>query len=295
MKNNVNIIVGASGQVGSYIIDRLVANEIPTIAVVRDPNKLKNSNLPFRQADLFNTDQVVKAFYGATTAFLLTPENPSSNDIIDDTKKIIENYRKAIEANKIKRIICLSSIGAHIEGKSGNLIMSKLLEKSFDNFNIEKIFVRPSYYFSNWLGYLSTIEQFGILPTFFPEELTIEMLSPLDLAYFIAEIIAKPIEQTTTNVYELVGPKTYNSIDISRAFSSVLNKEVFLQSIPRVKWKETLLSVGFTSNSADNLIDMTQAVVDGFTIPEFPSKTISLKTTIDDYLRQKMGLITTTH
>ena len=294
MKNNVNIIVGASGQVGSYIIDRLVANEIPTIAVVRDPNKLKNSNLPFRQADLFNTDQVVKAFYGATTAFLLTPENPSSNDIIDDTKKIIENYRKAIEANKIKRIICLSSIGAHIEGKSGNLIMSKLLEKSFDNFNIEKIFVRPSYYFSNWLGYLSTIEQFGILPTFFPEELTIEMLSPLDLAYFIAEIIAKPIEQTTTNVYELVGPKTYNSIDISRAFSSVLNKEVFLQSIPRDKWKETLLSVGFTSNSADNLIDMTQAVVDGFTTPEFPSKTISLKTTIDDYLRQEMGLITTT-
>jgi uncharacterized protein YbjT (DUF2867 family) len=294
MKNNVNIIVGASGQVGSYIIDRLVANEIPTIAVVRDPNKLKNSNLPFRQADLFNTDQVVKAFYGATTAFLLTPENPSSNDIIDDTKKIIENYRKAIEANKIKRIICLSSIGAHIEGKSGNLIMSKLLEKSFDNFNIEKIFVRPSYYFSNWLGYLSTIEQFGILPTFFPEELTIEMLSPLDLAFFIAEIIAKPIGQTTTNVYELVGPKTYNSIDISRAFSSVLNKEVFLQSIPRDKWKETLLSVGFTSNSADNLIDMTQAVVDGFTTPEFPSKTISLKTTIDDYLRQEMGLITTT-
>jgi uncharacterized protein YbjT (DUF2867 family) len=105
--------------------------------------------------------------------------------------------------------------------------MSKLLEKSFDNFNIEKIFVRPSYYFSNWLGYLSTIEQFGILPTFFPEELTIEMLSPLDLAFFIAEIIAKPIGQTTTNVYELVGPKTYNSIDISRAFSSVLNKEVF--------------------------------------------------------------------
>ena len=294
MKNNVNIIVGASGQVGTYIIDRLLANEIPTIAVVRDPNKLKNSNLPFRQADLFNTDHVVKAFYGATTAFLLTPENPSSNDIIDDTKRIIENYRKAIEANKIKRIICLSSIGAHIEGKSGNLIMSKLLEKSFDNFNIDKIFVRPSYYFSNWFGYLSTIEQFGILPTFFPEELTIEMLSPLDLAYFIAEIIAKPIEQTTTNVYELVGPKTYNSIDISRAFSSVLNKEVFLQSIPRVKWKETLLSVGFTSNSADNLIDMTQAVVDGFTIPEFPSKTISLKTTIDDYLRQKMGLITTT-
>ena len=87
----MNIIVGASGQVGSHLTKRLLDKGIPTIAVVRNSEKVKDEKFKVRQADLFNLDQVVNVFKGGTTAFLLTPENPSSNDIIKDTKKIIEN------------------------------------------------------------------------------------------------------------------------------------------------------------------------------------------------------------
>ncbi len=285
----MNIIVGASGQIGSHLTKRLLDKGIPAIAVVRNPEKVKDENFKVRQADLFNLDQVVNAFKGGTTAFLLTPENPSSNDIIRDTKNIIENYRKAIEENKIQRIVCLSCIGAHIEGKTGNILMSQLLEKQFDDCNIEKIIIRPSYYFSNWLGYLSTIEQYGVLPTFFPEDLKVEMHSPLDLADFIADVIAKPLGQPKTTVYELVGTTKYSSLDIAKTFSTVFNKDVFAQSIASDKWRETLLSVGFTNNTANNLCDMTQAVVDGLTSPEYPNSTITLKTDFENYIKQQLG------
>lgn len=284
----MNIIVGASGQVGSILTKSLLDKGIPAIAVVRNPEKIKDESFKVRQADLFNLEQVVNAFKGGTTAFLLTPENPSSNDIINDTKKIIENYRKAVEENKIQRIVCLSCIGAHIEGKTGNIIMSRLLEKQFDNLNIEKIIIRPSYYFSNWLGYLPTIEQYGVLPTFFPEDLKVEMHSPLDLADFIADVITKPLGQPKTTVYELVGTTKYSSLDIAKTFSTVFNKDVFTQSIASDKWKETLLSVGFTNNTADNLCDMTQAVVDGLTSPEYPNSTITLKTDFENYIKQQL-------
>ncbi len=285
----MNIIVGASGQIGSHLTKRLLDKGIPAIAVVRNPEKVKDENFKVRQADLFNLDQVVNAFKGGTTAILLTPENPSSNDIIRDTKNIIENYRKAIEENKIQRIVCLSCIGAHIEGKTGNILMSQLLEKQFDDCNIEKIIIRPSYYFSNWLGYLSTIEQYGVLPTFFPEDLKVEMHSPLDLADFIADVIAKPLGQPKTTVYELVGTTKYSSLDIAKTFSTVFNKDVFAQSIASDKWRETLLSVGFTNNTANNLCDMTQAVVDGLTSPEYPNSTITLKTDFENYIKQQLG------
>lgn len=285
----MNIIVGASGQIGSHLTKRLLDKGIPAIAVVRNPKKVKDENFKVRQADLFNLDQVVNAFKGGTTAFLLTPENPSSNDIIRDTKNIIENYRKAVEENKIQRIVCLSCIGAHIEGKTGNILMSQLLEKQFDDCNIEKIIIRPSYYFSNWLGYLSTIEQYGVLPTFFPEDLKVEMHSPLDLADFIADVIAKPLGQPKNTVYELVGTTKYSSLDIAKTFSTVFNKDVFAQSIASDKWRETLLSVGFTNNTANNLCDMTQAVVDGLTSPEYPTSTITLKTDFENYIKQQLG------
>lgn len=284
----MNIIVGASGQVGSYLTTRLFDKGIPAIAVVRNPEKVKDKKFKVRQADLFDLDQVVNAFKGGTTAFLLTPENPSSNDIIKDTKKIIINFRKAVEENKIQRIVILSCIGAHIEGKTGNILMSRLLEKQFGDLNIEKIIIRPSYYFSNWLGYLSTIEQYGVLPTFFPEDLKVEMHSPLDLADFIADVIAKPLGQAKTIVYELVGPTKYSSFDIAKIFSTIFNKDVSIQSITNDKWKETLLSVGFTNNTADNLCDMTQAVVDGLTSPEYPNRTIHLKTDFESYIKQQL-------
>ena len=284
----MNIIVGATGQVGSHLINRLLENGAPAVAVVRAPGKVKNTKIKVRQADLFVTSQVVKAFKGGTTAFLLTPENPTSNDIIGDTKKIVENYRRAVEVNGIKRIVCLSSIGAHIEGKTGNLMMSRLLEQGFSGLNIEKIFVRPSYYFSNWLGYYDTIEQYGVLPTFFPDGLKISMHSPLDLANFLADILTKTSQTETNKVYELVGQEKYSSLDIANAFSSLLGKEVFTQSIPSDKWKEKLMSVGFTEHTANNMVDMTQAVIDGLTVPEFPNETIALKTTIDNYLKGQL-------
>lgn len=285
----MNIIAGASGQVGSNLIKSLVDRGVPAVAVVRNPEKVKGGNFKVRQAELFNSEQVVTAFEGGTTAFLLTPENPGSNDIINDTKKIIENYRKAVEENNIQRIVCLSCIGAHIEGKTGNIILSRLLEKQFDDLIIEKIIIRPSYYFSNWLGYLSTIEQYGILPTFFPEDLKVEMHSPIDLADFVADIMIKPIGRPKTIVYELVGPTKYSSSDIAETFSTIFNKDVSLQSITSDKWKETLLSVGFTSNTADNLCDMTQSVIDGLASPEYPNSTIPLKTDFKNYIKQQLG------
>lgn len=52
---------------------------------------------------------------------------------------------------------------------------------------LKKLFIRPFYYLSNWLGFMETIEQYGILPIFIPENLPVEMNSPIDVDKFIAE------------------------------------------------------------------------------------------------------------
>lgn len=44
-----------------------------------------------------------------------------------------------------------------------------------------------------------------------------------------------------------------------------------------------------TNNTADNLCDMTQAVVDGLTSPEYPNGTIHLKTDFETYMKQQLG------
>lgn len=283
----MNIIVGATGQVGSNLIRELKKRHFPVCAVVRNPDKLADKTIETRTADLFNTNQLIEAFEGGTTVFVLTPENPASADIIEDTKRIVENYKKAIRATGIKKVVALSCVGAHLDGNTGNILQSRILEQALATLDIERVFIRPSYYFSNWLGYLETIEQYGVLPTFFPEDLNIEMHSPVDLANFIAN----KMTATSSNgkeIYELTGPQKYSSLDVANTFSTLLNKNVAVQPIPQAEWKKTLLSVGFTDNTATNLSDMTQAVIDNKTIPERPNNTVKLPTTLEAYLKEQL-------
>ena len=62
--------------------------------------------------------------------------------------RTIDNYKQAIRTNGIKKIVGLSCIGAHIAGNTGNILMSRMLEHGFDDLDISKVFIRPSYYFS---------------------------------------------------------------------------------------------------------------------------------------------------
>src|SRR5690606_25024595 len=262
----------------------LKKRHFPVRAVVRNPDKLADKTIETRTADLFNANQLTEAFEGGTTVCVMTPENPASTNIIEDTKRIVENYKKAIRATGIKKVVALSCVGAHLDENTGNILLSRMLEQALATLDIERVFIRPSYYFSNWLGYLETVEQYGVLPTFFPEDLKIEMHSPVDLANFITNIMT----DTSSNgkeIYELTGPQKYSSIDVANTLSTLLNKNVAVQSIPQGKWKKTLLSVGFTDNAATNLLDMTQAVIDNKTIPEQPNDAIKLPTTLEAYLK----------
>ena len=87
----MNIIVGATGQVGSHLISEIRRNGYPVRAVVRNPGKVSDKTIETKTADLFNIKQLTEAFKDGTTVFLLTPENPGSNDIIGDTLPIVDD------------------------------------------------------------------------------------------------------------------------------------------------------------------------------------------------------------
>src|SRR5690606_38282710 len=93
----MNIIVGATGQVGSQVIQQLKQQGYPVRAVVRNKDKLADPSMDWRRADLMHEAELVSAFEGGTSAFVLTPENPASKDILGDTERIVSNYVKSEE------------------------------------------------------------------------------------------------------------------------------------------------------------------------------------------------------
>ena len=284
----MDIILGATGQIGSMLVDNLIKRGQSVRAVVRNGSKaegLRSKGIEISIADYFDVEALKKAFQGGSSAFLLTPENPESQDFISETKTIINNYREAILASGITKIVGLSSNGAQHESGTGNLMASYMLEHAFSDLEIEQVFVRPSYYFSNWLGYLELVKEHGILPTFFPPEMKVPMIAPPDVAEFLSEIIICKIPKE--RVYEITGPHAYSSLDIAKIFEEVLNRNVILQQVLPEEWESTLIQAGFSKDGAKNLALMTKAVIEGKTKNE-ASNPVSFSTDFKSYLKNFM-------
>lgn len=284
----MDIILGATGQIGSMLVDNLIKRGQSVRAVVRNGSKaegLRSKGIEISIADYFDVEALKKAFQGGSLAFLLTPENPESQDFISETKTIINNYREAILASGITKIVGLSSNGAQHESGTGNLMASYMLEHAFSDLEIEQVFVRPSYYFSNWLGYLELVKEHGILPTFFPPEMKVPMIAPPDVAEFLSEVMVCKIPKE--RIYEITGPHAYSSLDIAKILGEVLNRNVILQQVLPEEWESTLIQAGFSKDGAKNLALMTKAVIEGKTKNE-ASNPVSFSTDFKSYLKNFM-------
>jgi uncharacterized protein YbjT (DUF2867 family) len=283
----MNIILGANGQIGSAVVNGLYEKNKPVRAIVRSDKKKFNLKIETEIADLANANDLIKAFKGGDTVFIITPENFNSNDIFEDTKNYLKNIKIAIQKNNIKKIVGLSCGGAHIDNNTGFILLSRMLENSFDNDDIKKVFIRPSYYYSNWLNYLDTMNNYGILPSFIPMNLKIDMVSPIDVSKICVEkIIDSNLPDKT--ICELIGLEKYSPNDVAAVFSKLLNKNITVGPIEKKDWKKTLMENGFTENTAQNMFDMTNALVENLAPIENREDAIKTLMTFEEYLKIKL-------
>ncbi|NCI19069.1 NmrA family NAD(P)-binding protein [Clostridium botulinum] len=281
----MNIILGATGQIGTMLVDNLLEQGQPVKAVIRNYSKaqeLKNKGVEVFITDSFEVEALKKAFHGGSSVFLLTPKNRKCENFLNETQMIINNYREAILSSGITKVVGLSSVGAQHKSETGNLVASYMLEHAFSDLKIEQIFIRPTYYFSNWLGYLELVKEHGILPTFFPPGMELPMIAPSDVARFLSKIMI--CETSQEKMYEITGPHSYNSSDIAKIFEDVLNRDVILQQLLPEEWESTLIQAGFSIDGAKNSILMTKAVIDGKTKYD-TTNPIRFSTDFKKYLR----------
>jgi uncharacterized protein YbjT (DUF2867 family) len=284
----MKIILGASGQVGSSVVTNLIKAGQEVKAVVRNEKKgekLKKKGAWVAVADAQDLHSLIPAFTDGDTLFALTPESGKASNILGETEELLENYRRALASSTIKKVVGLSSIGAQFEEGTGNREMSYMLEHAFAGQPVETVFIRPAYYFSNWMPYLPVVKETGILPTFFPVDLSIPMVSPEDVAKLVATTMTD--DSANGKIYELTGPANYSSADVAEALSHSLGLKVKAKQIPRDQWENKLSELGFSADGINNFIKMTNVVIAGKALPEGNGTTaVKGKTTLLQYIEK---------
>lgn len=284
----MDIVLGATGRVGSALVGTLLAKGRTVRAVVRNAAKaerLRKMGASIAVADFVDARTVRSAFAGGDSIFIITAEDPASADGVAEATAFIEVCRDAVQAAGIRRVIGLSSDGAQHASGTGFLMVSYRLEHAFDGMAVEKTFIRPSYYYSNWMMSLSVVRESGVLPTFFPVDLAVPMIAPEDVGRFAAKVFTGEVEPRI--VHEITGPCSYASSDIARMLGEVLGNAVKAHRIPEEAWLDTLTSVGFSPANAQYMADMTAAVISGLTAAE--GSEIIMPTTFPNYAKWYLG------
>ncbi|MGH9726730.1 MAG: NAD(P)H-binding protein, partial [Candidatus Acidiferrales bacterium] len=108
------VITGATGKTGRPTVEGLLAKSEKIRVVGRDAKKLEG--FVQRGAEAFvgfveDPASMTKAFEGATAAFLLLPEDVTSQDMRAHQEQVSDCYAAAVAKARVPFAVTLSSIG----------------------------------------------------------------------------------------------------------------------------------------------------------------------------------------
>ncbi len=145
----MNIILGASGHVGSTVAKQLLKNGEPVQVILRDENKVadwEQKGAKVALADVKDVEALGQAFKGGERLFMMIPPANVAGDVVQDEFHILDNYKKALAYSDIKKFVGLSSYGSEHFSNTGNLLTTNRMEHLFNDLSTKKSFVRPAYF-----------------------------------------------------------------------------------------------------------------------------------------------------
>jgi NAD(P)H dehydrogenase (quinone) len=238
-------ITGITGKVGGALARALLADGQSVRAIVRNVGKADAwaaQGCTIAQADMRDAAALTAAFDGAQGVFILPPSEFDPAPGFHEAREVIDAVKAALVAARPARVVCLSTVGAHVE-RPNLLTQRTLMEKALGDLALPVTFLRPAWFIENAAWDVASARDTGILASFLqPLDKPVPMVATADIGRVAAMLLQQ--EWTGKRVVELEGPRRVSPLDIAAAFGAVLNREVRAQIVPRVTWSDLFKSQG---------------------------------------------------
>lgn len=280
------IVLGATGHIGSELVQTLDAAGKKVIAVVHDAGKaedIRTANVEPVVLDVSDSARLHDLFRQGHRAFLLNPPADPGGDTDAVETATARAITEALHGSDLEKIVVASTYGAQPGQGIGDLSVLFDFERQAEASGIPTAINRAAYYYTNFDMLLASARE-GVLQTPFPRDMRLPMVSPVDIAKAAASRLLS--EPDDVGIRYVEGPHRYTFEDVAAAFSAALGRPVQLETIPREKWEESFRAAGFSSEAARAYARMTAATVDG---PQAPADPWRGDVTLLDHLGRLSG------
>ncbi|WP_278020921.1 NAD(P)H-binding protein [Flavobacterium ginsengisoli] len=287
------IITGSLGNISKPLAKALI-KEGHQITVIASSSERKSEieNLG-AQAAIGSVNDVVfltQTFKGADAVYCMIPRANYFDPNLDldaFTRTIGNNYAEAISKSGVKRVVFLSSIGAHLEQGSGIIQRYNEIEAVLNRLSDVSItFMRPTSFYYNLLAYIPMIKNQGIIAANYGADQLIPWVSPNDIAEAIAEELTTPLDGKKLRYVaseEVTGDQT------AKILGDVIgNSDLKWKLISDEETLNGLIAVGMQPKIAQGLVEMYLALYSGLLGEDYYRNRPAVlgKTKLADYAKE---------
>ncbi len=262
------VITGATGNTGSVVAEKLLARGEKVRVMGRDAKRLEpliqKGAEPF-VADATDPGTLAKVFSGAKAVYAMVPPNISSQDVRAYQEQVNDTLVSAIERSGVKYAVVLSSVGADKPDKTGPVVGLHNLEEKLSRIHgLNALYLRPGYFMENILPQVGVIQSLRIVAGPVSADLPLPMIATRDIGAVAAEALLK-LDFEGKRSRELQGPRDVTYAETAKIVGAAIGKaDLPYKQLPAAQLKPALMQMGMSSNMADLLLEMADALNSGY-------------------------------
>ncbi len=286
------VLTGSLGHISRPLTEQLVkeGHEITVISSKSEKQKaIEELGAKAAIGSVADANFLTETFHGADAVYTMVPPPSFSDpslDLVAQVRSIAHNFVQAIQQSGVKRIVHLSSIGAHMSKDSGLILMHHDAEAILNKMeNVGITFMRPVGFYYNLLNFIPAIKNMGGIASNYGADDLIPWVSPIDIATAIAAEIVTPL---TGRKIIYVASEELTCNETAMILGNAIGK-------PDLKWTlitdEQLLNAylgfGMPKAIATGLIEMQSSMHKGnFYEDYYVHKPVLGKVKLEDYAKE---------
>jgi uncharacterized protein YbjT (DUF2867 family) len=260
------VIAGATGNTGSQIAQILLERGKKVRAIGRNQNKLKSlsqKGAEIAAGTLQDRNFLIKAFEGATAAYILIPPDPTVEKVMSYMDETGEALTAALKQANVPNIVFLSSIGAELPAGTGPIAGLHKQEQRLQKLNSNILNLRPTFFMENFLTNIPMIREMNILGSPAKPDLNMAMIATKDIGTYAAERLDR-LDFKGNSVADLLGPRDYTHSEVAHILGSAIGKP----DLPYIQFgyedgRQGMIQAGLSAEMSDLYIEMYRAMNDG--------------------------------
>jgi uncharacterized protein YbjT (DUF2867 family) len=288
-------VTGSLGHISKPLTEMLVQKG-HTVTVISSTDERKKAIAALEATaaigSMTDADFLTETFRGQDIVYVM--ESLGHNfffdhnmDVQEEIAKIGRAYKKAIENSGVKRVVHLSSIGAHTDTGNGMLAFHHKVENLFNELpaDVSIKFMRPVGFYYNMFAFIQSIKTQGTIVQNYGGDEKEPWVAPLDIAKVIAEEMESSFAGRTIRY---IASDEVSPNDVAKILGESIGKpDLKWMAIPDEQMLSGMMAAGMNPKTAKGLVEMNASRRNGILYEDYRrNKPVLSATKLKDFAKE---------